>query len=491
MASAYLEAQTPLLPAAPAASRAGFFGAILRDRPIFIATIVIIGVAALAAVALRRAPTAAAIGHGVFLVSFWAALAIPPMVASLAPTSAARRGVLVIALAAAAILAPFLSPMAPFFWDTDYIAILQVVLIASGALTLIKPIIAPELRLHGMPLLAAPIGTVASIAFYAAGLLAEWRLGPATPVIIVVSSLLAVHFLLTLINAFGREFAKGGATQQALGRATDAAAPYAMFVLLLTVVALAANGVRLGVASGFADGGAVTQLFALCAAPILVTFFVGGALIALRPTGDTIAFEANRRRVVVRNVTAQGRRILPASSGVAAMAIIAIVAVVAAFDRSSPLWSGVAVISLIAGACAAAAFISFRAGVLLGVVAMALTLILDWLIGLIAAPLRPVDEIALILLATSALAPIVLNWREERDPWRKSADVARLVVAEQAPSFLIILALWPAGLCAAAASGYWPEAYAVASRLVVYLAAGFVAVSIYMVGFGALLGRER
>ena len=144
-----------------------------------------------------------------------------------------------------------------------------------------------------------------------------------------------------------------------------------------------------------------------------------------------------------------------------------------------------------AGGSAVIAFISLRSGFLLASVLAPLVLLTDWLVSGFIPGAGPMERHAAIVLAANALAPLFLAWREERGAWRKAPEVFRIALSDSLGPFLMAAPLTIAALCAAGAAGYWPGAFSVALWLGVYLILGLVMASVWLVGFGALIGRER
>lgn len=286
-------------------------------------------------------------------------------------------------------------------------------------------------------------------------------------------------------------FAGGAGNAEAAGRSASYAAPYIVFLALSSIPVVGLHTIIYPSYTVSALG--LLNLIASIIVPCTMTIMLGAAGHSLLPDTENSAFHFNRRNRTIRELFDGVRPYLASNIGLAAIAMAGIVTVATAFDIVGTLYSGELLTASLLGFAAMLAFISVRAGIILGGLMIVLMMPLRWLSGF---PVELYGEEGVstaascaLLLSGAILSPLVLEWREARDPWRKARDVATRAAMRSTPTFILSLFFVTSGLLAAHGSGFWPPAGAVARWVLLYSVTGYILSPFWFVGFGALFGR--
>ena len=457
----------------------------VADRPVLTVLVVLVGLATLCATAYREAPQAAGIDGLTLAAALWFALSFPLLIATLIPHSRmVRAGV----IATFVLIAVLLGHSGVREQTSDIITHLaQIALLFTATLLVLGPIIRPDIALFQFPILAALAGLVGYFAFVDILRIRDGALLDAEPALAVTGFIAALQVGTLFLSRFAASFAQGCDNRTAVSAALSVTGPFAAYaslsISLLFAFALSALLPWRGDAAGFILGGSLI--------PIMVTILMGGSLITLGRYLDTLVHEEHHRGQSIHDWLARRvRPYVPTSTALAVSAIAGIVAAVGAIDRITQAPPALLVAGPIIGLSAGIGFLSLRAGLLLGTLVLTLWSAVDWVVSLLLPGTSPINEASALLIASGVLAPLILFWREQRNPWRKAREVTlRALAAGLAPALLSTI-LSCASLAIAQATGFWPDASLVAIKALIYTITGGVLSVAWMGAFGAISGRE-
>lgn len=468
----------------------GLIGGMAAGRPVLSGAVIALAAAALAAVAYRQASGAYASVSVAVIAALLIATIFPAAVGAAAPKNFWLRaiyggiiaGVLLalrrLALQSGVSLAPF-----------DIGLILVIAAPASFFLALGASLWRSALALSLIGFLALGPGVAAGLSILAIETAREGAIAGSAPAIALASALGAA-LAVQIAAAFSRVFAEGGDNFAAAAAAARHAAAPALFSLALcaatiSFIAFSAGETLAGVlASARVAAGAAA--FSLVA----VLVFSAGAL-ALKAESEMTAVAENRRRAMLRPLLSAMRKILPPSSAIAASAIFLIIAVVGAFETSTPpAFAEIAIITVIALG-AAIAFVSLRTALMIAVLAAASGRAVSWFFDLAgAAPPGDTPRVIAAALAAALSAQLFLAWRDRRHPRRKTREVAQLALADALFAYVAAAVISSAALAASEAAGLWADGVEAALYALILSAVGFFAAPPLMTAIGAIFGRD-
>lgn len=497
------------------ARQLGLFGALVARRPVILTVVIGVGVAALLAVAFRAGALQA---MGPVYVGYALGLMLgvcgPLLLVAAIPDSPLPRRSAGVLLVAAAFCEPLwrdaAAPLTALWALPSTIVQLAMATIGSALLAQrwLKPGLAALASFFGAALVCIA-GLAAFVSMGSAGF------DGASLSSIAVNHCIAVGVTLTLCAAVwivqrqASLFADGAGAAEAAGRAASQAAPYIAFLCLSS---LASFGVDLLTNDGASPAVVGPVLLAgLVASPVAASL-LGAAAVSLFRDDEHAAYLFNQRQAMMRSALDGLRPYLSTNIAIASLAIIGIVSLTAAFDLRTPLTPSELLTVVFLTIAGMGAFISVRVGLTFGTLMICVLCTTRWLIGApgaaslpenalaspLVSPLASAMEsdarivaVAAILIAGALTAPLALEWREARSPWRKAREVALIAMLRTAPGFIAGLAVATGSLLAAYASGFW-DAGAVAARwAALYAITAFALGPFWFVGFGALLGREQ
>ncbi|MEO0878690.1 MAG: hypothetical protein AAFY22_03160 [Pseudomonadota bacterium] len=465
----------------------GGLGMLAANRPLLTSVVVAFGLTALSVIGYLRSPSqgvAEGLPHVTnFALNGLVALALPAVIAVFAPEKRSQR----IVVAAAGAILLFAGGQILTLYQDAAPALRAAALYTASALTLLM--IAPR-RFFGDASSLAVAGPVTAVlgAFGAGGLISMADAVSMEVVGAIASLSLALACLVgvSLSADFVRLFASGVDAHNAAGQAAHQALAPAANAALVTVAVFSA-GILPGpqqlswtwTAIFYSAGGIVVAV----AATLLVT----AASLSLRPVPETIAVGENRRQSFARALWRPIRQLLPPSSALAFVAILAIVLIVALFEA----YGATTLIKLaLIGLCAVAAgltFVSVRTGFFVMAALFAAMVLIDAAIGVFGAA-RPqaLAEMAAIAAGAALFGQIALSWRDARDPRRKPHEAAEQAMIDGAYRYILGAILGVSAFAMAAVSGLWDGGADAAWYLSCLSLVGFILAAPLMTAISAL-----
>ncbi|MCA8889478.1 MAG: hypothetical protein KDA46_11650 [Parvularculaceae bacterium] len=466
----------------------GVISGMAAGRPILSASVIAVGVTALAAVGFD-------LSSGNFdraalaLVATLACVTLAPLsAAAVAPRKLLPRLLLAcvaagVLLAGRRLLMPYeLSFLSPFDPST-------VLLLCAGA-TFVFVVAAPlwrgQARLCAVGHAGFLLGVAGALGFVA---FEQSRQGgfAFAPVLLGLSGAVGAMAPVFVASNFSARFAQGADNVGAASFAVDRAATAIFFLIVLSACALAGQAIAAG------GGGSASQIYAAvgplvpaAGAPALLL----GAALALKSPSEAVALHENRRTAVLAPFLRGLGAVLPPSSALAASAIILIVAIVAGFDLRAPVAMSEIILVVAATGLGALFLISLRSALLLGLLASSGMMITMRAFELAYA--RPSEDARLAAMVACAglLFSLCAYWRDARDPRRKARDVTRRALSAGLSPYLAGAAMGVVAFAAAQASGIWTGGYAAAAYTGVMATICLAAAPAMMTAVGALFGRD-
>lgn len=436
--------------------RQGGIGMLAANRPLLTAVLVAFGLSALSVIGYLRAPSEDVAG-GVLHVSNFAlngliAIAVPAVIAALAPESYSRR--VVMAVGAAASLCALGQVLS--FNQTVLTMVHPLAFFTAAGLTLFT--LLPRRLFGDATALAAAAPITAILGAFGAGGLISMADAVSMDVVGAISSLslaLACLIGVSLAADFLQLFAEGVDAHQAAGEAAHRALAPSANAALVTVAVFSA-GLLPGpqqlswtwTAIFYAAGGIVVAVSS--------TLLVTAATLSLRPLSETVAVGENRRQSFSRRAWRPVRQILPPSSALAFSAILAIVVVVALFEAYYSMTLIKIALIILCAIAAGLTFVSMRTGLFVMLGLFASMVMIDATSSIVGAARPPaLAEMAAIAAGAALFGQIALSWRDARNPRRKPHEAAEQAMIDGAYRYVLGAALGVVAFAMAAVSGLW------------------------------------
>ncbi len=484
-------------------NRLGPIGTVTAHRPILASGLIAVAAMALCAIAYSNAPIAAITRNISFLQMLGFCLVAPVAVASFAPISFAYRlaaagGIALFALTLG-IMARFAPGALSFFSEPGFgfFPAIDLRMIATSAaisslLFLISPIWRPAFRytLGGALGICLAVAAMQSLAMIMAEKLAPGA-GAAVGegAFVVAATGAGLTILSVMLFRFADAFSEGGDFRDAVGSAATTSAANAVFVLITLMVSAWSADIVTGGASAAALGDmAILGVFAAFAAASSI--FIGGGAMVSAPQTELIAVHANQRRERIRLFVQRFRGSLTPSHAVALVAIVAILSLASLFDRDAPLGAVQIAACIGAGAAAAIAFVSIRAGLLFCFLVATTMFLGGWFSSSVFGQQSPLASWLAVTLTGVVFAPAALCWREARSPWLRPQLVTEKALIDCTPTVSLNMVFVLMVLAAANLSDYWADIGDLTREVLIMWTIAALLLAPVMTGLGALFGRD-
>ncbi len=468
--------------------RLGLVGGLAADRPVLVATVLAFGASALAAVGVNDAREAG-IGSSDLadlLLTFLVLPVLPLMLAAIAPRKLAGRLAFVAGVALALLAVDAAAPSLQLDWLAPDRRLLAAAFILTLVLVLIAPACGAYARLAFIGAAAAVLGAagVAGALRYEGIPLDQIGLATALGValgVVVTVGIAADHAAL---------FARGADKRRAAGLAARQAGAPALFAVTVCAAAFPVRAQNAPLGGETLDLVWVSGLAG--AVSILCALFIMAGALSLHRVTETLAVEENARTQTQRRFWRPLRNILPTRSAFAAIAIIGIILVIAAFELAlAPAWRDIAFVGVLSGG-AALIFFSLRAGLFVFATLVTASVLSLWVARLIgvAIPEAPMDTAGLAL-AGVVFGQFALAWREARSPRLNARETMEAAMTDGTGRYLISLSSGAAALYAAGVSGAAPQASSAAGYALCLGLIGALMAPVLMTALSGLTGRDQ
>lgn len=430
----------------------GFLGKLAAERPFLTSSVVAIGMTALCVIGVRRGadPQLAAVIVSFILKAIYV-IAAPMIAVAIMPASRVLRSAVffaIVLLAGALIVLDQRWVASLSFFEPPPTALTGASFGLFCYLFALSPLLLSTVRLG---LVAAPAAILGAAG--AAGYLAlEGLLTSETAAIIAVALAIGGSIGADVSAEFSKHFAKG-VVAPAAAAGHSAIAPAVFSVLTVSAY--------LGVQTIHSNFGAIewpvlwggTAAALLTAAGALVG--VSGSL-SLTRLSEQAAVDENRRRQWFSAAWRPMRRLLPATTALAATAIAGVVVVIAVFEAGLDTPVNVFAFLALVWAAAALAFVSLRTSILIVVIVFAATLLTGYLYSVLSWTIPALPErLAALTLTAIGLAHLTMSWRDAGEVWRNPRDIAENAMSDGMRRLLLTLGLGAASLIVAAYSFDW------------------------------------
>jgi len=466
----------------------GFLGKLAAERPFLATAVLALGMTSLSIVGIRRSadPAAGAV-VAAFIFNAVYVIAAPMVLAAMAPQKKMARCLyfILVILVAAGLVAlgegRFASVM---FFTPPPVAL---TLTAAGLfcfLLALSPLLSTVLKLGVAAPFAAILGTAA-----AAGYLAlDGMLIPAAAAGLAVALAIGVTVGADVSAEFSKLFAQGAAHKTAAAAAGHAAVAPAAFSVLAT-------GALLSVQTIHTNFGAIEwpALWGAAAAALLAAVMaligVTGSL-SVTVFGEQVAVDENRRRQWFTTSWRPMRRLLPATTALAATAIAGVVVVVAIFEAGVAAPMSLLFFLVLIWGAAALAFVSLRTSILIVAIVFVATLMAGYFYAVMGWPLPELPErLTGLTLAAISLGHLTVSWRDAGEIWRNTRDITENAMSDGMRRFLLTLGLGAASLVVAAYSFGWAEGIGTAVYLIVTSGVSLLLAPMMMIAMSAKSSR--
>ncbi len=467
----------------------GFFGKLAAQRPLLATTVLALGLTALCVVGVRRSAAAENASLVVSLIrNAFFVVGVPLTLAAVMPRRPLNRGLFIIlvfivsgALAASAQRA---LPMPAFLAPPPMLMTIS----AAGLfafLTALAPFMQGTVRLGVLAPLAAILGAAGGAGYLALeGLLGS----PAAATAVAVALTIGGTTGLNVAADFSKNFAKGAASQQSAAAACHA-------VIAPTVFAIFAAGAMMVVQTLNTNFGAVewpvlwggVSVSVLAASAALVA--VTGSL-SLERASEQVAVDENRRREWFAHAWRPLRRILPATTALAATAIAGVFVVIAAFDVGLGAPVNFLLFYVIIFGAAAVTFVSLRTSLLIVAMLLASALLADYFYAVFGVtPPSLTDRFTALTLTAIALSQLTVSWRNAGEVWRNARDIAQNAMADGLHRFLAAIGIGTTSLIAVAQSFAWEGGFMAAAYFAATGVISLILAPVMMIAMSAKTGR--
>ena len=467
--------------------RHGVIGALAAHRPLLISVVFAFGLTALSVVGFASASAGQQVAR--FAIDILFGLSIPVVLVSLAPTTPIRRLLFALMLGGALFgvtrLAHAYSPgvVRAILPSSASIIVGSVLIILLSQL---RPVIGQITALTVAAPFAAMLGTLGAIGFV--GLNIE----PSLEIVAVVACLglsLACLIGVGVSADFTHGFAHGAEMHDAAGRAAYLGISFCVYALFICIVIF---GVSRTMGTAALDW-SWREIFYTGGGIVLATVTVlllTAASLSLKDPDEKIAVIENQRGQNFRDWWRYIRRVLPASSALAAFAMLLIFSVVAIFTAShAPSVSSIIFIC-VSGIGAGVVFVSLRTGLFVFSALFISTIIVNWGIEIIrgAAP-EPMALLTAQICVALLYAQIGVAWRDSINPWRKARETTGHAMTQGAHRYIVSTLLSVAAMVICQTSGLWSGGGVAAAYLFGQAVIGFIIAPPLMTSISAAFGK--
>ena len=351
-------------------------------------------------------------------------------------------------------------------------------------LTALAPFVHSAVRLGAIAAVAGILGAVGGAGYLALeGLLSVQTAATMIALALAVGGTVGLN----VAADFSKFFAKGATQQQAAAAACHAAIAPTVFAVLAVVAMFAVQ--TLNTNFGAVEwvvlwGGASVTMLAAIASLTAVT----GAL-TLGQFTEQVAVDENRRREWFAQAWRPLRRLLPATTALAATAIAGVFVVIAIFEAGVGAPANVVVFFVVVGIAAALAYVSLRSSLLIVAVLIAGALLANYVYAVFGWPAPSLSgRLTALTLSSIALSQLTVSWRNAGEIWRNARDIAQNAMADGLHRFLASVGLGAAALLVVALALEWGEGVSVAAYFATISAITVVLAPITMIALSAKTG---
>ena len=466
----------------------GFLGKLAAQRPLLATMVLALGLTALCVVGLRQS---AASGNAGLVISFISnalyVVGAPLVLAAITPRRMLNKSLflvltLIVAIALAA--AAHQSLTLPFFHAPPPLVMTLSALGLFAFLTALAPFMRGVVRLGVLAPLAGILGAAGGAGYLALeGLLSL----PTAAIAVALALTVGGTTGLNVAADFAKYFAKGATGQEAAAAACHGAiAPtvFAIFAVAALFVVETLNANFGAIEWNVLWGGVSVSLLAAAAALVAVT-----AGLALERVSEQVAVDENRRREWFGRAWRPIRRILPATTALAATAIAGVFVVIAAFEAGVNAPVNLILFFVIISVAAALAFVSLRTSLLIVAMLLASAQLADFVYAVFGAATPALSErLAAMTLTAIALSQLTVSWRNAGEVWRNARDIAQNAMADGLHRFLAATGLGAASLIAVAQSFAWEGGFAAAAYFVATGVISVILAPVMMIAMSAKTG---
>ena len=455
-------------------------GRIAVYRPLLVTLVMATGAAALTAHATTNVAQFFHPSSLVMLVAILCLVSLPVVLGAMAPRKRVLRalfasGIVICALAT-------IYGFDYFILDKDYTSWIITSALAALFLVLFGFLWAGGPGCSVVAVMALPLGCAITFAS-----LAELNVQGAFEMRFVLAAMaMAPAVVIAIAAAFAKNFVEGHSGLVSAAQATRAAFTVAVFIAVSLTCFAAASALLQGEVISSAVLAAIFAALS-CAIPAVM---IGGGALGLRKFSEQLAVNENRRQFLFGEALKPLRNVFPASSALAASAIIIVFSIVSAFESPTAL-SGLEIIAtFVAAMIAGITFVSLRTAFLTFILMGTSALTQVWIYSSFGAVLPDEGSRALALVIGSiSIVGLCVAWRDVRHPMRKAREVTTLALVDGVPMAVVTAFLSACVLVGAHHAGFFQDALPV-----VYYMGAIVVTSILfaipvMTATGALFGR--
>lgn len=463
----------------------GPVGGLAADRPLIVNLVLAFGLTALAAAGVESAgaddlrPRLAD-----FMFAAIAMSAIPLALAGASPARLPTRiafAVAVIAFSAAYVV------LRPVSWLALPAASTPAIFASAGLAALYilsKPVIGAPAKLGVVAAFAAILGAAgaASIMSVRGGDPAA-SAGAAGALALAVGSATGVH----AIADFASAFARGKDRREAAGAAAQDGAASALYNGMIATAALFLIG---GQSLPGRQETAILAGGGVLIAAMVALLATAGAL-ALRRSSEVFAAEENRRRQSFRAFWKPIRAALAPSAAFAAVAIMGVAVVAAAFGWDGAPSLGHMIFMFAASALAGLIFFSLRVGALVFFMLLTGDYLLQSAWPMLAGSASgPMEDAVALACAAVGFGQLAVAWREARSPRLNARETTEAAMSAAFGPYVLSAVLVFIALYAGGLSGFWEGGATAAGKAGVLLIFGIVAAPPVMTALSSAVRRE-
>lgn len=465
--------------------RLGPVGGLAAERPLIVTIVLAFGLTALAIGGATDSDAAyrTAIGMPDLLISLLVFATAPLLLGAIAPRSAGVRVLVVAAIALVFLGLFFLTAVVDPFARRLSLEAGAVIVALSAAFLFFGPAFGAVARLAFVATAAAALGLAGALGVMS---LAPSPLSGAFP---GLAFALGAGVGVSVLADFASLFARGADARRAAGVAARYGAAPAIYGVILVAALAAAGAVQQN------DAALVLRLAAIAAAvallPVASALLMTGGALATRRSGEVMAIEENGRQQAFRRFWRPARRTLAPSSAIAALAVLGILTIAAAFNLPAPVPFANAVFVAAASISAILMFLSLQTGIFVFVLLFTGLVLSSWAWGIVGGPALSESDVGAALAMTAALyAQLAVAWRDARSPRLNARETTEAAMADGAPAFLVAAAIALTAFWAAKVGGVWPAGESAAILLALLALYGIVVAPAAMTALSHAIGRE-
>lgn len=471
----------------------GFLGKLSAERPVLVASVLALGLAALCILGVRHS----ADPHSTVLIVKFLAAAAAIVCAPLALAALTPEKLLLRILFLAVVIAAGAGLVAFAFGAIDMGGQGGVEggappRAATGAgfgffvfLAALAPLTRSTLRLGLAGPAAAMAGVAGGIGYFALeNLLVSPFSGAAAAIALTGGVCVGVG-----VGAdFAQHFARGLAPKAAAAAAGHAAVAPAAFSVLAAAICM------LVVTYNMNFGAVEWRVLAAAGASALLgaatALIVATGVLSLFKPSEQVAVDENRRRQRFVESWRPFRKRIPATTAAAASAICGVLMLVAAFEAGVPEAASLAAFLFLILVAAGLTFVSVRASIMIAAILFLSTVFTGFAYDVfgLAPPATP-ERFAALTLSAIALSQLTVSWRNAGDIWRNARDIAQNAMSDGLRRFAIAYGAGGAATVACAYAFSWEGGVGAAAYFAIHAGIGLFLAPFLMVALSAQFQR--